>query len=251
MATQAAIDRLKRRRAVVRTSITKLLNDIDVLLATEDTYHGELQEKFEFLLSKESTLKELDREMEAVVDCESIEEEMTGAEVYYERISVTKTRLRNKLTEREQATARLSLMQNTAIKPVANQGQTTMTVKLPKLEITKFQGDIQAWQGFWSQFDCTIHQSETLSEIDKFKYLKSYLTGKAAAAIEGLAVTTENYRVAIDLLKERFGQKELIIESHMSRLLAIKPVHDSRNVNALRSLYDETETEFEVLTPWE
>ncbi|XP_040078960.1 uncharacterized protein LOC120850512 [Ixodes scapularis] len=99
-------------------------------------------------------------------------------------------------------------------------------------------GDIRAWQGFWSQFDCTIHQNETLSEIDKFKYLKSYLTGKAAAAIEGLAVIAENYEVAIDLLKERFGKQELIIESHLSRLLEIKPVHDSRNVTALRALYD-------------
>ncbi|XP_040077410.1 uncharacterized protein LOC120849287 [Ixodes scapularis] len=76
----------------------------------------------------------------------------------------------------------------------------------------------------------------------RFKYLKSYLTGKAAAAIEGLAVTAENYKVAIDLLKERFGQQELIIESHLSRLLEIKPVHDSRSVNALRALYDEVET---------
>ncbi|CAN8014517.1 unnamed protein product [Ixodes persulcatus] len=103
MATQATIDRLRRRRAVVRTSTTKLLNETDVLLATEDTHMGELQEKFEFLVSKESTLKELDREMEEVVDCESIEEEMTGAEIYHERISVTKTRLRNKLTEHEKS----------------------------------------------------------------------------------------------------------------------------------------------------
>ncbi|KAG0433730.1 hypothetical protein HPB47_019632 [Ixodes persulcatus] len=85
--------------------------------------------------------------------------------------------------------------------------------KLPNLEISKFGGEIQAWQGFWGQFDSTIRQNETLYNIKKFKYLKRYLTGKGAVAIEGLAATTENYGGV-----------------------------DSKNVNALRELYDEAET---------
>ncbi|KAG0444911.1 hypothetical protein HPB47_013228 [Ixodes persulcatus] len=85
--------------------------------------------------------------------------------------------------------------------------------KLPNLEISKFGGEIQAWQGFWGQFDSTIRQNETLYNIKKFKYLKRYLTGKGAVAIEGLAATTENYGGV-----------------------------DSENVNALRELYDEAET---------
>ncbi|XP_040064146.1 uncharacterized protein LOC120838345 [Ixodes scapularis] len=116
------------------------------------------------------------------------------------------------------------------------------TVKLPKLEIAKFTGDIRSWQGFWDQFDATINQNVSLSEIDKFKYLKSYLTAKAATAIEGLQLTGENYTVALDLLKTRFGKKELIVEEHMSRLLAVRTVSNSHNVEKLRLLYDEVET---------
>ena len=34
------------------------------------------------------------------------------------------------------------------------------TVKLPKLELKKLDGNILKWQEFWDAFDSTIHQSE-------------------------------------------------------------------------------------------
>ncbi|XP_072140680.1 uncharacterized protein [Dermacentor andersoni] len=96
-----------------------------------------------------------------------------------------------------------------------------------------------------------INEVSTMDDsasIDKFKYLNSYLTGKAAAAAAGLDFSEGNYDVALSLLKERFGRKEVIIEDHMSRLLNIKPVRDSRNLGQLRSLVDEVETGVRSLT---
>ncbi|KAG0436495.1 hypothetical protein HPB47_017918 [Ixodes persulcatus] len=58
----------------------------------------------------------------------------------------------------------------------------------------------------------------------------------------GLQLTIENYQVALDRLTQRFRQKDLIVEDHMSRLLAVRAVHDSRNVERLRTLYDQIET---------
>lgn len=55
------IDRIKRRRAVVRTSTTKLLNEISTMDGNASI--GELEEKIN-LLSLEDSLKELDREIE-------------------------------------------------------------------------------------------------------------------------------------------------------------------------------------------
>ncbi|CAF1610349.1 unnamed protein product, partial [Didymodactylos carnosus] len=49
--------------------------------------------------------------------------------------------------------------------------------KLPKLEIKKFDGDRIRWQEFWDQFDSSIHSNEFISDVDKFKYLRSYLDG--------------------------------------------------------------------------
>ena len=52
---------------------------------------------------------------------------------------------------------------------------TKIPVKLPKLELTKFDGNILNWQVFWDQFNSSIHLNNNISDIDKFSYLLSFL----------------------------------------------------------------------------
>ena len=48
-------------------------------------------------------------------------------------------------------------------------------VKLPKLELKKFSGNIAEWQEFWDGFKSAVHDDVQLAKVDKFKYLRSYL----------------------------------------------------------------------------
>ncbi|KAL1444437.1 hypothetical protein MTO96_029858 [Rhipicephalus appendiculatus] len=89
------IDRIKRKRAVVRTSTTKLLNDIAAM--EDDASLGELEEKINLLTLKEDSLKELDREIENGVEDDALEEEIACSENYNEKISVAKTKLQRML----------------------------------------------------------------------------------------------------------------------------------------------------------
>lgn len=70
---------------------------------------------------------------------------------------------------------------------------------------------------------------------------------KATMAIEGRSVTERNCNITVDLLKYRFGKKELIIDDHTENLLAIRPVHDSTNVAGLRALYDQVQAKIASL----
>ena len=90
--------------------------------------------------------------------------------------------------------------------------------RLPKIVIPKFSGDPTKWPSFWDQFTALIDRSSR-SPIEKFVYLNSFVTGEAAAVIEGLAMTDINYASAKKLLQERFGRKEKIIFSHIQALL--------------------------------
>ena len=76
-------------------------------------------------------------------------------------------------------------------------------VRLPKLEIKKFNGNILELQSFWNQFSSAIHNKENISNIDKFTYLKSFLCDSANCTISGLMLTSENYCQAIELLIRR------------------------------------------------
>ena len=100
------------------------------------------------------------------------------------------------------AVAALQAVQQTVAKP---------SVKLPRLELIRFNGDIMEWPEFWQTFESSVDSQSTLQNVAKFTYLKTLLTGPAAGAINGIPVTSANYPLALQLLKEKFGKPDIII----------------------------------------
>ena len=47
----------------------------------------------------------------------------------------------------------------------------TVKVKLPKLELKPFDGNILNWQPFWDRFQFSIDSNSNTSSVDKFDYL--------------------------------------------------------------------------------
>ena len=115
-------------------------------------------------------------------------------------------------------------------------------VRLPKLEIKKFDGNLAKWREFWDSYECAIHKNDKLSEIDKFSYLRGLLEGQASTAISGFALTGVNYKEAVDLLKRRYGKDSAIQRTHIKELINIEPVFSENETGRLRKLYDQTET---------
>ncbi|CAB4007898.1 PREDICTED: uncharacterized protein LOC100197852 [Paramuricea clavata] len=111
--------------------------------------------------------------------------------------------------------------------------------RLPKMQMPEFDGDPLTWQGFWDQV--SIHSNANISKIDKFNYLKGCLRGEALAAISGLMLSSDNYKEAIPLLKNRFGNEQLLISSHMESLLKISKIRSQESTRELRMLYNHVE----------
>ena len=65
-------------------------------------------------------------------------------------------------------------------------------IKLPKLLVTKFDGNFANWLPFWNTFQAEVDKSD-LPPVTKFAYLKEWLEPKVRAEIEGLPFTTEGY----------------------------------------------------------
>ena len=70
--------------------------------------------------------------------------------------------------------------------------ETVPRVKLPKLDLRKFDGEVSTWPTFWDAFESSIHKNPTLAPIDKFNYLNSLLMKPALDAISGLSLTASN-----------------------------------------------------------
>ena len=91
-------------------------------------------------------------------------------------------------------------------------GSAESHLKLPKLELPKFDGDVLKFQNFWDQFEAAVHDNDNVPAVQKFTYLRSVLEGVAYHTIEGFEVTSANYQHAVDALKHRFGRKRIIFQ---------------------------------------
>ena len=123
-------------------------------------------------------------------------------------------------------------------KSAAHVSSFSMTdVKLPKLNLPVFNGDVLQWQSFWDQFVAAVDSTD-LPDVSKFSYLRASLEGEPKAAIQGLSLTSAHYASACKILKDRFGRKETIIFSHIQKLLNLS-VPSKCSVSALWKLYDD------------
>ncbi|XP_074028312.1 uncharacterized protein [Leptinotarsa decemlineata] len=69
-------------------------------------------------------------------------------------------------------------------------------IKLPEIVLPKFNGNFEDWLEFRDIFDSLIHKNESLTNIQRFFYLRGALEGTAAASIKNIQYTSDNYSVA-------------------------------------------------------
>ena len=84
-------------------------------------------------------------------------------------------------------------------------------VKLPKLDVTTFDGNILNWKTFWEQFCISVHSSFDISDSEKLVYLQHSLKeSHAKHVIEVLTRSGEYYSEAVKCLQGRFDNLCLI-----------------------------------------
>ena len=76
-------------------------------------------------------------------------------------------------------------------------------------------------------------------------YLKGLITCNAARAISGLPMTSQNYEKATEILKERFGRNQVLINAHMGSLSKISA--PSADVQQLREFCNSSESNIRAL----
>ena len=78
-------------------------------------------------------------------------------------------------------------------------------VKLPKIELPTFDGDILCCQSYYQSVKVSIVDNSTLADVQKLEYIMRSLRGAAAESVKGFSVVVENYEPVLLTLQERFG----------------------------------------------
>ena len=97
------------------------------------------------------------------------------------------------------------------------------------------------WTTFWDQFEPSIHSKRDISDIDKFSYFRSFLAPVALETISGLTLSSQNYSEAIDLLKNRYGNPQTLINSYMEQFVNLETVTKTNDVIRLRKVFNKVE----------
>ncbi|XP_043461792.1 uncharacterized protein LOC122506254 [Leptopilina heterotoma] len=117
---------------------------------------------------------------------------------------------------------------------------------LPNLSLPKFSGNQLEWETFRDLFKAMVDQTN-ITDVQKFYYLKSSLTGKAAERIKNLPVNNANYNEAWSMLVRRFDNNRILLAAHMRKLLSC-PVASSRSVDEILRLLDATNESIRAFT---
>eukprot|EP00794_Sanderia_malayensis_P015493 gene15493-17071_t len=164
---------------------------------------------------------------------DDIEKDILDREEFEEEVTETICRIQNILKARTESPHRINW---------ESQSRKEAQVKLPKLNMLTFNGDPTQWISFSESFKSSIDGNQNLAKVEKMKYLQGLLSGPAAETIKGLSLSEENYDEAFELLKRRFGNKQIIISKHIENIMEMPKVTSLFELKKLRLLFDKTET---------
>lgn len=112
-------------------------------------------------------------------------------------------------------------------------------VRLPRIELPKFSGIYEEWSTFQDLFISLVHENKTISDVQKLHYLKTSVTGEAQTLLKHIQVTQQNYERAWGILKTRYGNKRLIINSVLKKLFNQKKI-SFQSPTQIKNLLDVT-----------
>jgi Protein of unknown function (DUF1759) len=104
-------------------------------------------------------------------------------------------------------------------------------VVLPKLTISKFNGDPLDWARFREQFKAGIIDRTDINDVSKLSYLRSFLEGEASALLDSNISCAEDFDLAWEILTSSFGRSRVVISATVKSFMAIINRPKSTTVN--------------------
>ncbi|XP_058840968.1 uncharacterized protein LOC131696445 [Topomyia yanbarensis] len=140
-----------------------------------------------------------------------------------------------------------NLVPSVSSSPSTSRGPSSSSqVRLPDVKLPVFSGNLDSWLNFHDLFVSLVHSSVELSNIQKFYYLRSSLSGDALKLIQTIPLSANNYVVAWNLLIEHFQNPARLKQSYVDALFEF-PSLKKESASELHSLVEKFEANVKVL----
>ena len=207
---------VRKKRSAAKGWLTRAGNKLKDVSESSDTTETLLTLCLEDFQKRLSNFDLVQTEVECLLESDELEKDIEEIATFRDDKLICLTLAQEKLLTFRQKPDPSD--NSSEINAPRSSSHSSVSAKLPKLELPRFSGCVTEWYSFWDKFNAVVHDS-SLPEVTKFTYLQCVLRGEALDAIKGLATTAESYQVARDILVKRFGRKERIIFGHIQKLL--------------------------------
>ncbi|XP_062716335.1 uncharacterized protein LOC134291918 [Aedes albopictus] len=119
-------------------------------------------------------------------------------------------------------------------------------VKLPEIKLPSFSGVLRDWVSYRDAFQSLIHRNRELTDMDKFIYLRSSLSGDALLEVSSIELSAANYSVAWDALEDRYHNRKLIVKAYLDAIFGIESMR-RESYEALSQLISDFEKNLQML----
>ena len=110
--------------------------------------------------------------------------------------------------------------------------------RLPEVKLAIFKGNFGEWETFWSSFRTNVDVRNDIKKSTKFIYLAQSLEGEPKEMISGLAITDDNYNIAIRVLRDRYDNASKQTNVLLQRFHTLpNPKHNPKDLRAFLTEY--------------
>ncbi|XP_029172969.1 uncharacterized protein LOC114941935 [Nylanderia fulva] len=119
--------------------------------------------------------------------------------------------------------------------------------QLPRISLPKFSGKFSEWESFKNTFESLVASNDSLSNTQKFHYLKTSVISDAASIISNLKISDANYESVWQLLIDEYDDQLTLIHTHIHAFMCL-PTMKAENVAEMRKLRDTVSASLAALT---
>lgn len=175
---------LKRKRSTFKSKLTlfsKFVTQIQDKADITDLQIIQLTERLNKIEMLINEFDEVQTRIESTVKEEDIEKELGERAKfkndYYEQISLSKKIINDYNKKADSDHESLSSLHDVQILNEGSIHSSSCNIKLPTIQLPKFDGQYSGWLEFRDTYMSLIHENETINHIKKFHYLRASLEG--------------------------------------------------------------------------
>ena len=185
------MEAIKKKRRFLRKSVTDTLKSIDEALSIPDN-HARIQVLKDNIANKWNDLQEVQASMCTLLEEKEIDEECESHNEYELRVIEYMAKMMHYLESKHVGKESAGSNSTAAQAPLSLCPK--VQVKLPKIDLPTFDGDVLCWQSYYQSIKVSVVDDPSLADVQKLEYLMTSLKGSAAQAVKGFAVIQENYQ---------------------------------------------------------